>query len=42
MPRTMRQWILAKPLDNGVLRPDLFELHELPIPELKQVRHSCG
>ena len=34
MPRTYRQWIFAKPMDNDVLGLPQFELRELPIPEL--------
>src|ERR1700674_873410 len=35
MTRTYRQWIFAKPMDNGVLGLEQFELCELPIPELE-------
>ena len=35
MTRTYRQWIFAKPMDNGVLGLEQFELRELPIPELE-------
>jgi len=37
MPKTFRQWILAKPMKNDELTPKQFALRDLPIPEL-----TCG
>jgi NADPH-dependent curcumin reductase CurA len=35
MPKTTRQWIFAKPLENGKLGPYHFELRDVTLPELK-------
>jgi NADPH-dependent curcumin reductase CurA len=34
-PKTTRQWIYAKPLENGELRPQHFDLRDVTLPELK-------
>lgn len=33
MPKTFRQWVFAKPLLNGSLEHDQFDLREAPLPE---------
>jgi NADPH-dependent curcumin reductase CurA len=35
MPKTTRQWIYAKPLENGKLGSQHFELRDVALPELK-------
>src|SRR5277367_1094605 len=35
MPKTTRQWIYGKPIENGKLGPQHFELREVVLPELK-------
>ncbi|HEY1657389.1 MAG TPA: NADP-dependent oxidoreductase [Candidatus Sulfotelmatobacter sp.] len=35
MPNTTRKWIYAKPLENGKLAPQNFELREVGLPEVK-------
>jgi len=34
MPKTTRQWIYGKPVENDKLGPEQFELREIPLPEL--------
>ena len=35
MPKTTRQWIYGKPLENGKLGPQQFELREVTLPQLQ-------
>ena len=35
MSKTTRQWVYSKPLDNGKLGPQHFDLREIPLPEPK-------